>query len=101
MTTTEMKQILADKLKAEATYFTKSDISIKKLNSPKYEKYQIIIKDYEHCPFTMYLEHDDYFGYIVTIMDIDHEEIAFINSKKGYDIKTALLYLGYHIGNTF
>lgn len=97
MTTQEMKQILFDKLQAENTYFTKSDISIKKHGND----YIIVIKDYEDFPFKMIFEYDDYFGFVVWVLSKDHEEIVFTNSKKDYDIETALIYLGYYIGTRF
>lgn len=97
MTTAEMKNILADKLKAEQTYFTKSHISIKKQG----EKYKIVIKDYEHLPFYMSFEYDNYFGYTVMIANDSHKIISFVENKKDYDIKTALVELGYYIGTRF
>ena len=97
MKTCEMKAILADKLKAENTYFTKSHISIKKIG----ESYKIVIKDYEHLPFTMKFEYDDYFGFIVWVINDSYKNIVFVDSKKEYDIKTALIELGYYIGTRF
>ena len=44
MKTSEMKQILFDKLQAENCYFQKSDISIRKSGN----NYKIVIADYEH-----------------------------------------------------
>lgn len=95
---TEMKQILADKLKAEGCYFTKKDISIQKVND---SKYKIYIADYEHIVFTMFAEIDDYFGYTVTITNNFDDYDIFVDSKKEYDIKSALLELGYYIGTRF
>lgn len=98
MTIKEMKDILYKKLQDEQCYFKKSDISIKKEKN----YYIITIKDYEHIPFKMWLENDDYFGYIVTINEmLDFENIVFLDNKKEYDIKTALIYLGYYIGTHF
>ena len=97
MKVSEMKQILADKLKAENTYFTKSNISIRKNG----EKYKIVIKDYEHLPFTMSFEYDDYFGYTVWVCNDSFKNIVFVDSKKEYDIKSALIELGYYIGTRF
>lgn len=96
MTTNEMKTILYDKLCDECCYFTKSDISIRKHG----QEYRITIKDYECIPFKMFFEYDDYFGYIVYI-DTENESIAFVDSKTNYDIKTALIELGYYIGTRF
>ena len=97
MNAIEMKAILADKLKAENTYFTKSHISIRKNG----ESYKIIIKDYEHLPFTMKFNYDEYFGYTVWICNDSFKNIVFVDSKKGYDIKSALIELGYYIGTRF
>lgn len=97
MTTSEMKEILAKKLKDEGTYFTTSYISIRKQG----EAYKIVIKDYEHLPFKMSLEYDDYFGYTVWICNDSFKNIVFVDSKKEYDIKTALIELGYYIGTRF
>lgn len=101
MTTQEMKNILFKKLQDEQCDFKKSDISITKQK----ESYQIVIKDYEHVPFKMTFEHDEYFGYIVSIFNtgdiIDYENIVFVENEKDYDIKTALIHLGYYIGTRF
>lgn len=99
MTIKEMKLVLANKLKDENTYFTVSDISIKKHGT----KYKIVIKDYEHIPFTMSFEYDEYFEYHIIISD-DYENIAFVECVKNYndaDIKLALIELGYYIGTRF
>ena len=97
MTTAEMKEVLASKLKEEGTYFTKSHISIKKAGNGIYK---IVIKDYEHIPFIMSEEYDDYFGYILYIEANDHN-IAFIDSKKSFDYQTAMIRLGYYIATRF
>lgn len=97
MTTAEMKNILANKLKDEDTYFTKSHISIRKHG----EEYKIVIKDYEHIPFTMKFEYDDYFGFCVWVTNDSFKNIVFVESKKDYDIETALIRLGYYIGTRF
>ena len=99
MTTNEMKTILADKLKAEGTYFTKSHISIRKAGIG----YQITIEDYEHIPFRMTFEEDSYFGKCVWIhtADGEMEDVVFTYSKRDYPIENALLQLGYYIGNHF
>lgn len=98
MTTAEMKQILADKLHDESAYFTKSHISINKQK----DTYKIVIKDYEHIPFKMSFGYDDYFGYTVWIRDMfEGCNIIFVDSAKDYDIKTALIRLGYYIGTRF
>lgn len=93
-----MKDILFQKLQNEQCNFKKSDISITKQK----DTYKIVIKDYEHIPFKMIFEHDDYFGYIVYIDDcFEHDNIVFVDNKKEYDIKTALIQLGYYIGTRF
>ena len=97
MTANDMKNILAKKLKDENTYFTKSDISIKKQG----KKYKIVIKDYEHIPFQMAFDYDDYFGFIVWVHNDSLKTIAYVDSKKDYDIESALIQLGYYIGTRF
>lgn len=98
MKTIEMKEILFQKLQDEECYFTKSDISITKTK----EGYKIVIKDYEHIPFTITTKKDDYFGYIVYIRDeFEERNIVFVDSKKDYDFKMALVELGYYIGTRF
>ena len=97
MTINDMKEILANKLKDEGAHFTKSDIIIKKQG----ESYKIVIKDYEHLPFKMSLEYDDYFGYTVWICNDSFKNIAYVDSKKDYDIESALIELGYYIGTRF
>lgn len=99
MTTNEMKDILAAKLKSEGTYFTKSHISIRSIKNG----YRIVIKDYEHCPFTIYMEEDDIFGYCIFIRGMDdyYDDLYFTYSKYRYPIEEALLNLGYYIGTRF
>lgn len=98
MTVNEIKTILAQKLKDEECSFKKSDIIVKKTNNG----FIITIKEYEHCPFKMTFDEDEYFGFEVWIYDTFNEEmIAFTDSKKDYDVKSALLSLGYTIANTF
>ena len=98
MTTNEMKDILASKLRDEGTYFTKSDISIRKTS----KGYKVVIKDYEHIPFTITLADDDFFGCCVLIRTpFDEDCVTFRYSKKGYPLFEALLSLGYYIGTRF
>jgi hypothetical protein len=93
-----MKDIIAAKLKDEGTYFTKSHISIKTITNG----YRITIKDYEHIPFKVILEKDDYFGYEVWVKEeLDNQFIIFKTSKKEYPIFETLLSLGYYIGTHF
>jgi len=96
MKMSEMKNILFSKLQDEGCYFKKSDISIKKVDDYK----EIIIKDYEHVPFKMRAEKDDFFGYLVTIYS-PAGNVAFVESKASYDYKSALIQLGYYIGTRF
>jgi hypothetical protein len=99
MTTNEMKDILAYKLQSEGTYFTKSHISIRKIK----DGYRIVIKDYEHIPFTIYMEEDEIFGYCVFIRGLqdDWDDLVFTYSKKEYPLEEALINLGYYIGTRF
>ena len=96
MTTKEMKELLATKLHEEGTYFTKSDISIKKIK----DGYRIVIKDYEHIPFELKMEQDDFFGYM-TMITANGREVYFSDSKRAYDPFNAILHLGYYIGSRF
>lgn len=97
MTTNELKDILANKLQAEGTYFQKSDISARKTKSG----YRVVIKDYEHIPFTITLEDEKYFGHCVWVRLEDGDYIHFASSKKSYPIEEAVIYLGYYIGSRF
>ena len=98
MTTNEIKATLAEKLHDEGTYFTKSDISVKSTKTG----YRIVIKDYEHIPFTVTLEEDDYFGKCVYInTPFDEDCIVFNSATNDYPIWTSILSLGYYIANRF
>jgi len=96
MTTNEIKEILASKLHDEGCYFTKSDISVRKTSTG----YKIVIKDYEHIPFKVTLEEDEYFGKCVFVRT-DDETVTFRYSKKDYPMYEAMLSLGYYIGTRF
>lgn len=101
MTTTEMKEILLNKLKAENCYFTKQDISIKKANE---NKYIIAIKDYEPINFILklYFEDNEYQVTISKYYNNEYDEfITLTTSRKAYDIEYALIELGYYIGTRF
>ena len=107
MKTTEMHNILYNKLKAENTHFTKQDIYISKVNE---NKYIITVKDFEPFSFIINLSIEDYNGkyekeYEVTISKYYNNEydefITLTTSKKAYDIKYALIELGYYIGTRF
>ena len=96
MTANDMKNVLFNKLCDENCSFVKSDISIRKQN----DNYKIIIKDYEHIPFKMTFEKDEYFGHIVYVY-ADEKCIIFVDELDYYDIKNALIQLGYYIGTRF
>lgn len=109
MKTVEMKQVLRKKLEDEGWSGVKaSDITIRKASE---RVWWITIKDYENLPFKMHTEEDDYFGNIVWIdeyyqyRDMEKPErdgnVAFVDSKEGYDFRTALVHLGYYIGTRF
>lgn len=98
MKTAEMKEILLQKLQDESCNFTKSDITIKNDK----EGYTVLIKDYEHIPFNITLEKDEFFGYTVIIYNVFEERIIIlVDNKNEYDLKTALIRLGYYIGTRF
>lgn len=98
MNVENMKNILAQKLKEENSYLTKSHINMEKHG----EDFTIVIKDYEHIYFKMRMYHDDDLGYVVSIYDsFDDCEVVFVNNEKFHDLENALIDLGYHIGNTF
>ena len=97
MTTNELKEILANKLQAEGTYFTKSDISARKTKTG----FRVVIKDYEHIPFKITLEYDEIFGCCVWVHREENICVHFTWSKKSYPIEEAIIYLGYYIGSRF
>ena len=98
MTANEIKNTLAEKLQNEGTYFQKSDISVTATKTG----YRIIIKDYEHIPFTVTLDDDDYFGKCVFITTpFDEDCIIFNSATHDYPIWTSILSLGYYIGSRF
>lgn len=101
MKTQEMKDILFKKLQDEQCNFKKSDIVITKSTS---NIYNVTIKDFEHIPFRLELELDKFLGYVVYLQyfnDIYYKTIEMFENKKEYDIKTALIHLGYYIGTRF
>ena len=64
--------------------------------------FKIVIKDYEHIPFSVHLEEDDYFGYCVFVRTTFDEDCdIFRSSKKAYPLEEAILSLGYYIGTRF
>ena len=102
MTTKEIKDLLADKLRYEGTYFRKSDISVKATKNG----WRIVIKDYEHIPFIVTLDEDDYLGKCVYIREQDAnpfegDDYIFEYDAHEYPLRTSLLQLGYYIGTHF
>lgn len=97
ITANEIKELLATKLHDEGTYFTKKHISVKQIKNG----YAVTIKDYEHIPFTITAEEDEYFGYCVYVRREDTKIIYMADSKKAYKWAEAIRYLGYYIGNRF
>ena len=98
MTTNELKDLLASKLREERTYFTRQHISATKGKN----HFKVVIEDYEHIPFYLNMEEDDYFGKCVFVQTpFDDECIAFHYSKKEYPLHDAILSLGYYIGSRF
>ena len=110
MTTKEMKEILAKKLKDENTYFTMSDISIKKSEytrkgeTCKDYTYKIVIKDYEHITFIVNIKNN--YGvdpYICVYQkESDFKNMIIYDDFRGdKDVKNVLIRLGYYIGTRF
>ena len=98
MTTNELKDILAAKLKDEGTYFKKSDIKMQKLT----KGYKVTIRDYEHIPFIITLSQDEDFGYVVMVKEMwGNPTIIFKDSSKDYPMYETMLSLGYYIGTRF
>ena len=102
MTTNEMKDILANKLKDENCYFTKSYIRIKKVK----DYYEVVIKDYEHIVFRISFDYDNIFYYQTWVQKYYKDDknlleydgiVTMVDSKKDYDIKSALIDLGYYL----
>lgn len=105
ITNAEIRNTLVQKFADENCYFTAKDIIITKEGDSKW----ITIKDYEHCPFKLHTEDDDYFGHIVWIYRYDHfdgettfaNNIVFCDSKYEYKFTNALVQLGYYIASRF
>lgn len=101
MKVAEMKQTLFKKLQDEQSNFKKSDIVIVKSTS---NIYNVTIKDYEHIPFRLELELDEFLGYVVYVQYYNgdyYKTIELFDSKKEYQLQDALIYLGYYIGTRF
>lgn len=112
MTTKEMKEILAKKLKDENTYFTKSYISIRAKEKEytyrgtayKDYIYKVVIKDYEHITFL--IEAKSNYGvepYIcVYRKEDDFKNMIIYDDFRGdKDVENVLIRLGYYIGTRF
>lgn len=98
MTITEIKNTLADKLHDEGTYFQKSDISVRSTKTG----YTIVIKDYEHIPFTVHMEEDEDLGKCVYIQTpFEDDCIVFNYATYDFPLWTSILQLGYYIGTRF
>lgn len=103
LTTKEMKDILFKKLQDENTCFKKSDISIKKSkNHNGNDMYVVTIDNTFVYEMKLYYDNEIFVGtYTITVFDEDFEDFAvWVESKKDYDFKSALIQLGYHIANT-
>lgn len=98
MDTRAMKTTLATRLQEAGTCFTASDISIRKHG----DRARVVIREYEHNPFEIRTEYDDFFGYVVWIADLfTRDEAVFVDSKRGYNFDEAMAELGYYIANRF
>ena len=110
MTIKAAKEILAKKLKDENTYFTKSDISIRKSehirkgDTCKDYTYKIVIKDYEHITFVINIRNnhgvDPYI--CVYYKEDDFQTMIIYDDFHGEkDLENVLIKLGYFIGTRF
>ena len=99
----EMKDVLMNKLKDEGSQFKRSEVVIKPITNG----YLIYVKGYEHCTYKITFDYDDFFGYELWITcgnmdEWESFEIIYDNySKTHYDLKHALISIGYQIGTTF
>ena len=110
MTIKEMKEILAKKLKDENTYFTKSDISIKKSehirkgDTCKDYTYKITIKDYEYITFVVNIRNncgvDPYICVYRKEGDFKNM-IIYDDFNSDKDVENVIIRLGYYIGTRF
>lgn len=97
----EMKKALFQKLQDEKSNFKKSDIIIVKSTN---NLYNVTIKGFEHIPLRLELEKDEFLGYVVYVQyynGIFYKTYTMVESKKEYNIKSALLELGYYIASRF
>lgn len=92
MNTTELKQLLFNKLQAEQTTFKKSDIHISKINE---NKYTITLKDFEPFSFKLNLSTED-----ITISKYYNNEFCELVTLAD-NTNEAILYLGYYIATRF
>ena len=106
LTTKEMKQILAEKLKAENTYFTIKDIHMTKQARKHNDSYKVFIADYEHIIFTIeFITDEDNKKEIALWKQYKaskRKTLMLLEEKHNEEaIKNVLLYLGYYIGSRF
>ena len=103
MTSVEMKDILYKKLQDEGCYFKKKDISVKRSGRDVVFE----IAGYEHCPFTLMVEEDEFFamGYIVMATIPEEGTVAdeIVKNKENLDraIRDVIVRIGYYIGTRF
>ena len=99
----EIKNTLVNKFKDEGCCFNYNDVTV----VDKDDMYFITIKEYEHMTFEIVFSFDDYFGYevfcnaVYTDYPDESYNITYETSKQHYDVRHALIMLGYHIANTF
>ena len=97
----EMKNILFEKLQDENCYFTSQDIVINKTSS---NLYTICINGCQPFKFELSTtrEEDEYITVVTMFYNNCQEDIIYYDfSKKDYNIKYALVELGYYIGTRF
>lgn len=94
-----MKKILVNKLRDEHTYFTSSDIKIRRLKTN--DGYQVVIKDFEHLRIIVKEYTDDFFGYCLDLI-IDGKIYTTKYGTQTYKYEGAyhsmMITLGYYIG---
>lgn len=93
-----MKTVLYEKLHGEGCCFKKSDISIRKIPGG----YKITIKDYEHIPFRVTIDHDACIGAYIAVERMDDDStVMFTDGTDDRHMKEAMLNLGYYIASRF
>lgn len=108
MTTNEIKWTLFKKLQDEETYFSLSDISVRK--SPRKTedeivRYEIRIKEYEHIRFFLSACTDVFEGYFALVTRYTFGQydgiVTMLDGRQEPPVREALIDLGYHIGTRF